>query len=143
MTQDYKSLLQEVMEHKNYHTSEDHVITNGMGKRKPWKDKMRQLSADLNTLKSKMYAQDPACKDINMPKLEDNLNRLKNLVSTTVEDIQDADNKRGLFSDRTNKLCPQQIPKYAGTPSEDFIDFRDMFNRAMESNIISKTDQLG
>ena len=35
MTQDYKSLIKEVTEHESYHTSEDHVITSGMKKRKP------------------------------------------------------------------------------------------------------------
>ena len=52
------------------------------------------------------------------------------------------DKKQGLFSDRSAKPCPQQIPSYAGTPSEYFITFKDKFNRAAEDNRISKTDQL-
>ena len=35
MAQDYKSILQEVTNHENHHTSENQVITTGMGKRSP------------------------------------------------------------------------------------------------------------
>ena len=36
----------------------------------------------------------------------------------------------------------QQIPTYSGSPSEDFITFKDKFEKAAEDNRISKTDQL-
>ena len=54
--------------------------------------------------------------------------------------MEDADHNKGIFSERVLKPCPQEIPKYAGAPSEDFTVFRDEFNMAMESNRIAKTD---
>ena len=37
---------------------------------------------------------------------------------------------------------PPEITHYSGAPSEDFITFKDKFERAVEDNRISKTDQL-
>ena len=53
-----------------------------------------------------------------------------------------ADHDQGIFSTRTPQICPQEIPKYAGTPSEDFVDFKEDFHKAMKSNRIAKPDQL-
>ena len=47
-----------------------------------------------------------------------------------------------MFSDRSAKPCPQQIPTYSGRPSKDFITFIDKFKKAAEDNRISKRDQL-
>ena len=58
-----------------------------------------------------------------------------------ITSIEDVDRERGLFYDRPTKLCPMQIPSYSGTPSEDFIIFRDRFREAAKDNKISKTDQ--
>ena len=109
-----------------------------MKKRKLWKSKAHELTAELNTLNGMMYA---ANGDFNIKQLEDDINHLKIVISTATKDIEEADFNRGLLSERILKLCPQEIPKYAGTPSEDFTDFRNEFNMAMESNIISKADQ--
>ena len=38
------------------------------------------------------------------------------IISTATKDIEEADLNRGLLSERTLKLCPQEIPKCAGGP---------------------------
>ena len=82
---DYDSLHQEVTEHKNYSTSEDHIITSGMEKREPWNKRMRQLLRDLSTFRALVNTHDSTCKDIDMSTLGDKLSCLQNSVSTTVK----------------------------------------------------------
>ena len=44
---DYDALKQEVTQHGNYLTAEDHVITKGMKMREPWRKQMEQITKDL------------------------------------------------------------------------------------------------
>ena len=77
-----------------------------------------------------------------MSTLRDKVSTLQELIPAKIASIEEADRKQGLFSDRSTKPCPQQIPSYAGTPSEDLITFKDKFNKSAEDNRISKTEQL-
>ena len=103
---------------------------------------MKQILKDLSNLRALVNTYNVTCDYTDISTLEDKLSKLQDLIPTLIRTIEDADKKRGLFSDRANKPCPQQIPSYAGTPSEDFITFKDKFNKAVEDNRISKTDQL-
>ena len=77
---------------QNHHTSENQVITTGMGKKKPWKNKMQDLSADLNNITAKTHTQDPACKDINMNQPEEDIDHLEYLASAAIKDKTEASN---------------------------------------------------
>ena len=55
--------------------------------------KFTYLTALVNT-------HDITCADIEMKALEVNLNKLKNMISTKIENIEEADEKRGLYYDR-------------------------------------------
>ena len=60
-----------------------------------------------------------------------------------IKNIEEADTKQGLYSDRIAKPCPPELPTFSGTPSEDFIVFKDEFQTAVTDNKVSKSDQLG
>ena len=77
----------------------------------------------------------------NIDTLVAKVNNLQQQLPEIITSIEDADREKGLFYDRPIKLCPMQIPSYSGTPSEDFIIFRDKFREAAKDNRISKTDQ--
>ena len=49
---DYCILKEEVMEHGNYLTAENHIITEGMKLRKPWKTQVTKITKDLVNLKA-------------------------------------------------------------------------------------------
>ena len=128
---DYDYLKEEVTRHGNYVAVQDHVIVNEMKMREPWKKQMKQIAKDLSDLTAQINTNDIACTDIDMSTLGDKINTLQDLIPAKISSIEEADRKQGLFSDRSSKPCPQQIP------SEDFITFKDKFKKAAEDNRIS------
>ena len=81
--------------------------------------------------------------------LEDEVDNTKLLITnfisvleTRIAEIEAADAKQGLFSDRSVKTCPIKLPTYAGLVSEYFISLRDKFTKAAENNRISRSDQI-
>ena len=54
---DYDILKQEVTQYGNYLTVEDHIITEGMKSRKPWKTQVAQITKDLTNLKALINTQ--------------------------------------------------------------------------------------
>ena len=110
-----------------------HVIVKGMKMRDPWKKRTKQIAKDFTALTN---THDLACPDFNLSTLESKIDTLRD------RQHRRADKMQGLFSDRSAKPCPQRIPTYSGSPSEDFITFKDKFEKAAEDNRTSKTDQL-
>ena len=70
------------------------------------------------------------------------MKHLRDLTASAAENLSATDRDQGILSTRTPQICPHEIPKYAGTPSEDFVDFKKEFHKAMKSNRIAKPDQL-
>ena len=108
--------------------------------REPWKKQAAQIAKELINLKALINTN--SITDIDISALEDNLNNLQNMIPAKIKNIEDAHKKQGLYSDRLAKPCPSEIPTFGGTPSEDFIVFKDKFKIAVSNNRISKTDQL-
>ena len=50
ITLDCNYLEEEITEHKNYLTAEDHVITKGMRMRKLWREQMEKITKDLSDI---------------------------------------------------------------------------------------------
>ena len=138
---DCNNLNQEVVCHGPYLTEEDHVISDGMRKRKPWKEQMSTISKDLVHLECLINTHDIARTDVDIDTLVARVNNLREQITGIIASIEQADEEQGIFSDQPIKLCPMQIPSYSATPSEDFIIFRDKFREAAKDNRISKTDQ--
>ena len=103
---------------------------------------MKQITTDLSDLTAWINNNNIACANIDMSTLGDKVNALQDLIPVRITSIEEAEREQGLFSDRPTKPCPQQIPSYSGTLSEDFITFKDNFKKAAENNKISKTNQL-
>ena len=76
------------------------------------------------------------------PNLEDMKKHLKVQIASTADNLSITDKSLGIHYRRTPQTCPHEIPTYAGTPSEDFMDYKEEFHRAMESNREAKPDQL-
>ena len=115
-------------------------VTQGMKLSEPWKKQAAQIAKELINLKALINTNSITYIDISA--LEDNLNNLQNMIPAKIKNIEDAHKKQGLYSDRLAKSCPSEIPTFGGTPSEDFIVFKDKFKIAVSNNRISKTDQL-
>ena len=111
-----------------------------MKSRKPWKTQIAQLTKELTNLKALINTH--SISDINISTLEDNIHNQQNKISAKIKNIEDADIKQGLYSDRIAKPCPAELPTFGGTPSEDFIVFKDDFKTAVTDNKVSKSDQL-
>ena len=47
LTLDHEYLLEEVMEHEDYLSAEDHVIIQGMKQREEWKEKINKIAREL------------------------------------------------------------------------------------------------
>ena len=112
-----------------------------MKSRKPWRTQAAQITKDLNNLKALINTHGIA--DINISTLEGNVHNLQNMIPAKIKNIEDADIKQGLYSDRIAKPCPAELPTFGGTTSEDFIVFEDGFKTAVTDNRVSKSDQLG
>ena len=134
ITRKYESSLQEVIEHDNYQTTEYHAISCDCN----WKEKMKKISKDM----TKINNGDLKWNDNINLNPEDRVNHLQNLTSPAARKLETADANQYIFSKRTPRICPQEIPKYAGTPSEDFIDFKEDFLTAMKRNRTAKPDHL-
>ena len=99
---------------------------------------MKKIAKDMTNINSKDLIWN---NNVNL-KLEDRINHLQSLTSSAIKNVEAADLNQGILYNRTPQICPQEIPKYAGTPSEDFMDFKEEFSTAMRSNRIAKPDQL-
>ena len=74
------------------------------------------LKEEITRLGNYVAVQDHvACTDIDLSTLGGKIDALQDLIPTKIASIEEADRKQGLFSDRSTKPCPQQIPSYAGT----------------------------
>ena len=55
-------------------------------------------------------------------------------LQTLIFEIEAADTSWGIFSDGLTKACPIKLPTFAGTLPEDFLTFRNKFERAASDN---------
>ena len=117
--EDCSNLNQEVVCHVPYLTAEDHVIADGMRKRKPWKEQMSTISKDLVHLKYLINTFNIARTDVDVDTLVARVNHLQNLTPSAIRNVEAADLNQGILSKKIPQICPQEIPKYAGTPSEN------------------------
>ena len=53
ITTEYKSLLQEVIEHDSYQTTDYHAISCGVGKIDKWKKKMKKIVEGMTKINNK------------------------------------------------------------------------------------------
>ena len=102
---------------------------------------MSDISKDLNHLKFLINTHNIACTNVNIDTLEARVNNLREQITETIASIEEADREQGLFSDRPTKPCPMKIPSYSGTPSKDFVIFKEKFRKAAKNNRITKTNQ--
>ena len=79
-----------------------------MKSRKLWKTKPTQITKNLTNLKALINTHGIA--DIDISTLEDNIHNLQNTIPAKIKNIEDADIKQGLYSDRIAKPCPSEIP---------------------------------
>ena len=68
-------MKQEVTQHGNYLTAEDHIITEGMKLRKPWKKQIAHITKDLVNLKALINTHNMS--DINLSTLEESIQNLQ------------------------------------------------------------------
>ena len=65
-----------------------------------WRRQAIKILKEFAYLTALVNTHDITCADINMNALEVNLNKLKNMISTKIENIEEADEKQGLYFDR-------------------------------------------
>ena len=66
-------------------------------------------------------------------KISDTTQQLTHLhacIQVTTLETETADEKQGLYTDRTTKACPKKLLSFSGLISEDFVVFRDKFKKA-------------
>ena len=80
ITLDCNYLEEEVTEHKNYLTAEDHVIAMGMRSREEWRERMEQISKELSNLTTTTTSNNIPYTDVDMNTLENKVNTLQELL---------------------------------------------------------------
>ena len=90
ITLDCTSLEDEVMEHRNYHNAEDHVITKGMGNREAWREQMEQINREFSNLTTTTTNNKIPHKDVDMNALESKVNTLQKLLAEVIKSIEEA-----------------------------------------------------
>ena len=139
---DYDYLKQEVTEHRNYLTAEEHIITKGMERREKWREQMDQITRELSVLITTITSNNIPRTDVDISTLENKVNTLQDLLPEVIKSIEEADREQCLFFDHPTNPHPLKIPSYSGSFSEDFTTFKSDFKEAARDNKISKTDQL-
>ena len=127
---DYSELIKEVTKHNNYKTTNYDAVSYGLKRINDWKNKGEAIGKEM----VRILAKDPN------PNLEGGRKNLEAQIASTADNLSKTDQSQCIYYRRTPQICPHEIPKYAGTPSEDFVDFKKEFHRAMESNRIAKPD---
>ena len=130
---DYDTLKEEVTQHGNYLTTEDHVITIGMKKREPWKKQMKQISKDLSDLTALINTNDVACTNIDISTLRDKVSLLQERIPAKIASIEEADRKQGLFSDRSNKPCHSRYQATLAPPVRTSSPLRTNSTRQLKT----------
>ena len=93
-------MKQEVTQYGNYLTVEDHVITKGTKNREPWKKQAALISKEFTNLKALINTNNITRADIDISTLEGKINNLQNMIPAKIKNIEEADRKQGLYSDR-------------------------------------------
>ena len=134
-------LITGVTAHRWTH-SEDHIVTLGMRSRSGWREQHAVISKKLIEVEGLAKLHD-------LTDLQDLITDTKaEIVATstrmdvTILEIETTDIKQGIFADRSAKTCPINLPTYSGALSEDFITFKDKFNKAAVDNRISRRDRI-
>ena len=140
--QDLQELNREFTGNLDWAEAEDHEVQEAMKSLKPWKEKLSKTKKSLIELESKVKGEE-------LDDLTADLERLKIQVSKTekgLDDataaIQEADEDKGLFTNRISKSSPVQLPSFGGFVGEDLLDFEEKFEKAVKANKIPKSDQL-
>ena len=143
LTLDHEYLLEEVIEHKDYLSAEDHIIIQGMRQRKEWKEMMNKITKDLMHLTTTTTNHNIPPEIVDIRTIENKVNNLQALLMAKIKTIEMADYEQCLFFDLPTNPYPLKIPTFSGTFSEDFKAFENKFNEAAKDNKVSKTDQPG
>ena len=106
ITKNHDCLEQEITQHGNYLTVERHVITQGMEKRKPWTEQMKQITKDLSNLSTMIYNNSIPYTNVNIGVLESMVSIIQDLLQTVIANIEEADREQRLFPDQ-----PTTIPR--------------------------------
>ena len=143
LTLDHEYLLEEVMEHEDYLSAEDHVIIQGMEQREEWKEMMNKITRELLHLTTTITSHSIPSAIIDIHTIENKVNTLQALLLEKIKTIEMADREQCLFFDLPTSSHPLKIPTFSGTFSKDFKAFERNFNEAAKDNKVSRTDQPG
>ena len=91
LTLDHEYLLEEVMEHEDYLSAEDHVIIQGMKQREEWKEMMNKITRELLHLTSTITSHSIPSAIIEIHKIENKVNTLQALLLEKIKTIEMAD----------------------------------------------------
>ena len=107
--------------------AEDHVISLGMESRLSWRNQHAAISKEIIEIKGLAGIHDLADLQDQIEDTESEIIALSIRMSVTILEIEAADTKQGIYTDRPTKACPVKLPTYSGLIGEDFITFKDKF----------------
>ena len=122
--------------------AEDHVVSWGMESRFSWRNQHAAISKEIIEIQGLAGIHDLTDLQDQIEDTESEIIALSIRMSVTILEIEAADTKQGIYTDRPTKACPVKLPTYSGLIGEDFITFKDKFYKAAVDNRIPRRDQV-
>ena len=121
--------------------AEDHQVISGMASRKEWQTTLRDLGKKLNEQKTIIdtfhYTEQQESYDCVSKKFSN----MHTAMCQVIKKIEQEDQIRELFSERSVKAAPTKIPIFSGKPPEDLLDFQEKFRSWVKDSKVTKRDQ--
>ena len=122
--------------------AEDHIVTMGMKSCNTWREQHATISKKLIEVEGLAKLHDLTDLQGHIANTRSEITSLSTRMNVIILDIETADSKQGISSDRMTKACPIKLPSYSGEIREDFIAFKDKFHKAAVDNKISRRDRV-
>ena len=139
--QDLHELTEEFSENLDWTQAEDHEVEIAMKSIKSWKEKLSKTKKAAIELDSKVNGEELDLVT-EMDRLKIQVSKTEKEMTEAIKAIREADDEKGLYSDRVAKASPVQLPSFSGNVGEDLVDFVTKFDKAVKANKIPKADQL-
>ena len=146
--EDYAILSSEIVADSTPYADRDDVgVASAMQALKEWKKAFARMSynhRDYERL-SRVHGEQGLLQNDQQSEREiaqEMFDSIKDTFETEKKEIEDADLKRGLFSNHSIVGEKLDYPKFSGAPSEDYTKFNDKMAKALRHNKIAKSDQV-
>ena len=133
-------LEKEVNRYDDWGDASNEEIEEAMRKVENWKGCFSKIEDRIYSMKKNVLRYDLSSNELD--KSTNMMENLKKEIEITIDNIEEEDEARGLYSLSISTASDVKLPKFGGKPHENFIKFKAKMLRGFKSNKVRREDQV-